>query len=114
MATHESVATVVLQGIGGRLFAALWGGLALVLVGRAIGLTAWQSTTAVVVLVGACSLGLRALGSVVVAVTGWLVVDGFVEHRYGELGFDLRTLSVLIAAVALALTISSITRKAAR
>jgi hypothetical protein len=112
MATHQSVSAVVLHGLGGRMFLALWGGLALVLVGRAIGLGAWLSTGVVVALVGACSLGLQAFASVAVAVTGWLVVDGFVEHRYGQLGFDSRTLWVLIAALALALTTSSITRKA--
>ena len=96
------------------MFLALWGGIALVLGCRAIGLDAWLTTGAVIALIGACSLGQRALASVAVAVTGWLVVDGFVEHRYGQLGFDSRTLWLLIAAVALALTISSITRKAAR
>ena len=114
MATHESVATVVLQGVGGRLFVALWGGLAVVLTSRAVGLTPSQSTAAVVALVGACSLGLRAAAAVAVAVTGWLVVDGFVMHRYGQLGFDGQLLLVLVAAISLALTVSTITRKAAR
>jgi hypothetical protein len=113
MATHQSVSAVVLHGLGGRMFLALWGGLALVLLGRAVGLGAWLSTGVVIALTGACSLGLRALASVVVAVTGWLVVDGFVEHRYGELGLDLRLVLVLAATISLALTVSTITRKAA-
>jgi hypothetical protein len=113
MATQQSVSAVVIQGLGGRLFLALWGGLTLVLGCRAIGLSAWLTTGAVIALIGACSLGQRPLASVAVAITGWLVVDGFVEHRSGQLGFDSRTVWVLIASVALALTISSITRKAA-
>ena len=95
------------------MFIALWGGLALVLVGRAIGLGAWLSTGGVIALAGACSLGLRALASIVVAITGWLVVDGFVEHTYGELGLDLQLVLVLAATIGLALTVSTITRKAA-
>jgi len=112
--THESVATVVLHGVGGRMFVALWGGLAVVLVCRAIGFTAWQSGAAVVVLVGACSLGLPGRSAVLVAVTGWLVVDGFVAHRFGELGFSSRMVCVLIATLATALIASTTTRKATR
>jgi hypothetical protein len=112
--THESVATVVLHGLGGRMFIALWGGMALVLVCRAVGLTAWLTTAAVVVLVGACSLGQRTLAALIVALTGWLVIDGFVAHRYGALGLDTRMVATLVAALATALTTSSITRKAAR
>ena len=114
MATRDSVATVVRQGLGGRLFVALWGGLALVLVSRAVGLTSWESTAAVILLVGACSLGQGAAAAIAIAVTGWLVVDGFVQHRYGVLGFDTHLFLVLLAAIGLALTISTVTRKADR
>jgi len=51
---------------------------------------------------------------VAVAATGWLVVDGFVRHRYGQLGFDGQLLLVLVAAITLALTVSTITRKVHR
>jgi hypothetical protein len=112
--THESVTTVVFHGLGGRMFVALWGGLVVVLVSRAVGLNAWQSAAAVVVLVGACSLGLPGWSAVLVAVTGWLVVDGFVAHRQGQLGLDSRLVWALIATLATALIASTITRKATR
>ena len=112
--THESVTTVVLHGLGGRMFVTLWGGLAVVLVCQGIGLTAWQSGAVVVALVGACSLGLPGRSAVFVAVTGWLVVDGFVAHRWGQLGLDTRMVWVLIATLATALISSTITRKATR
>lgn len=116
--THESVTTVVLHGLGGRMFVALWGGLAVVIVCRVIGLNAWQSGAAVVVLVGACSFGLPGRSAALVAVTGWLVVDGFVAHHYGRLGLDSRLAWVLIATLATALVVSTasrtLTRKAIR
>ena len=96
------------------MFVALWGGLALVLVCRAIGLAPWLTAAAVVVLVGACSLGQHALRALAVALTGWLVIDGFVVHRYGELGLDSRVALALVAAVGIALATSTITKKAAR
>jgi len=116
--THESVTTVVLHGLGGRIFVALWGGLAVVSVCRGIGLNAWEQGAAVIMLVGACSLGLRGRSASLVAVSGWLVVDGFVAHRYGQLGLGSRMVWVLIAMLATALVISTttstITRKATR
>jgi hypothetical protein len=112
--THPPLGPAVLHGLGGRLFLALWGGLALVLVTRALGFTTWLITAVVVALVGACSLGLRVAAALVVAGVGWLVVDGFVSHRYGQLGFDGQLLLVLVAAISLALTVSTITRKVHR
>jgi hypothetical protein len=43
---------------------------------------------AVALLVTAASVGLATRAAVVLAAIGWLVVDGFVVHRYGVLGFD--------------------------
>jgi len=108
--THESVTTVVLHGLGGRMFVALWGGLAVVSVCRGIGLNAWEQGAAVIMLVGACSLGLPGRSASLVAVTGWLVIDGFVAHRYGQLGLDPLMVWGLIATVATALIASTATR----
>jgi hypothetical protein len=69
----------------GRVFVTLWGGLAVVDVSRSSG--GMLAGTLVVVLTAACAVGQAPLPAAAVAVTGWLVLDGFVQHRYGELGF---------------------------
>ena len=83
-----------------RVFVALWGGLALVDVSRPGG--GLLAGTLVVVLTAACGIGQPPLAATAVAVTGWLVIDGFVQHRYGELGFAPASwwlLALVLAAV---------------
>jgi hypothetical protein len=85
---------VTARSLGGRMFVALWGGLALVdIAGRAIdGLLAGLL---VVGLVAACEVRQPPLAAASIAATGWLVIDGFVLHRYGELDFGAASWSVL-------------------
>lgn len=68
------------------MFVALWGGLALVdLAGRAVdGLVAGLL---VVALVAICDVRQPLLAAASISATGWLVINGFVLHPYGELGF---------------------------
>ena len=42
----------------------------------------------VVLLVTVASTGVAVPTAVGAAAVGWLVVDGFVTHRFGDLGFD--------------------------
>ena len=76
------------------MFIALWGGLALVdVAGRAVdGLVAGLL---VVALVAACDVHQPPLAAASIAATGWLVINGFVLHRYGELGFGPASWSIL-------------------
>ena len=99
----------MLHGLGGRMFIALWGGITLVLGCRALGLAPALTSGAVVVLAGGCCLGQRRAQAVSIAGTGWLVVDGFVAHRYGELGFSQPLEWLLPGVTALALVISHLT-----
>jgi len=108
--TAASVRTAMLHGLGGRMFIALWGGIAVVLGCRALGLAPVLTSGAVVVLTGGCCLGQRRAHAVPIAGTGWLVVDGFVAHRYGVLGFSEPLGWLLLGVTALALVISHITR----
>jgi hypothetical protein len=43
--------------------------------------------TVISLLVAAASLRMRA-GTALAAAVGWLLVDGFVTHRFGVLGYD--------------------------
>jgi hypothetical protein len=70
---------------GGRLFVALWGGLVVVDVTRPAG--ALLTTGLVVGLVACCGIGQSIPAATAIAGTGWLVINGFVQHQYGELGF---------------------------
>jgi hypothetical protein len=89
---------------GVRVGAVLWGGLALVDVGRLAGAPSYAELGALAVLVVAASAGMRTLTGLGAALTGWLLVDGFVEHGYGDLGFDVtRDLAVLVLLTALSL-----------
>lgn len=88
------------QSPAGRVFVALWGGLALVDISRPGG--GLLAGTLVVVLTAACAVGQTPVPAAAVAVTGWLVIDGFVQHRYGELGFAPRSwwlLGLVLATV---------------
>jgi hypothetical protein len=85
-----------------RLFLQFWGGLAVLDVAKALGASPLWQGLALATLVAACSLGMRwgvALGLAGVAM---LLVNGFVEHDYGQLRFvglpDLAWMAVLAAA----------------
>jgi hypothetical protein len=73
---------------GVRLGIVLWGGLLLIDVGRVSHAPAYAELGAVAVLVTAASVGMRTPTAGAAALVGWLVVNGFVVHRFGVLGFD--------------------------
>lgn len=88
-----------------RLFAALWGGLALVDMGRAAHAPAPVQVALLVVLAAACCVDQGVGTALAVAVTVWLVVTGFVVNTDGHLRLggpgDLLRLVVLgLAALA--------------
>jgi hypothetical protein len=91
---------------GGRLAATLWGGLAVVDLATLAHSPAYLDLGLVAVLVGAASLRMRTGTGLANAFIGWLLVDGFVTHRYGELGYagppDLARLGLLVAVAVLA------------
>jgi len=82
-ATH--LHTLELQAT--RLLVALWAGLALLDVVRLMGPAPLVQLAAITALVACCSLGVSRAMSVNVAGIGWLLLNGFVVHRYGQLGF---------------------------
>jgi hypothetical protein len=87
-----------------RVGVVLWGGLAILDVARIAAAPSYVELGAVVLLVTAASIGMRPATGLVSAVVGWSLVDGFVEHRYGILGFDFwRDLGVLALLISLAL-----------
>ncbi|HET7067341.1 MAG TPA: hypothetical protein VFI21_07045 [Nocardioides sp.] len=89
---------------GVRVGVVLWGGLAILDVARIAAAPSYVELGAVGLLVTAASIGMRPATGLVSAVVGWSLVDGFVEHRYGILGFDFwRDLGVLALLISLAL-----------
>jgi hypothetical protein len=73
---------------GVRVGIVLWGGLALVDLTRTAGAPSYVGLGALALLVTAASVGMGTWTALCAAVTGCLLVDGFLEHRYGVLGFD--------------------------
>jgi hypothetical protein len=71
-----------------RVGIVLWGGLALVDVARVTAVPSYAVLAAVALLVAASSVGMRTSTALAAALVGWLVVNGFVVHRLGVLGFD--------------------------
>ena len=71
-----------------RVGIVLWGGLALVDVGRVTTAPSYAELGAVALLVAAASVRMRVGTALSAALVGWLVVNGFVVHRLGVLGFD--------------------------
>jgi hypothetical protein len=66
----------------------LWGGLLLVDIGRLTDAPSYVELASVALLVAVVSLGMRTTSALAGALVGWLVVNGFVDHRLGVLGFD--------------------------
>ena len=89
----------------GRVFVTLWGGLAVVDVSRPGG--GVLAGALVVLLTTACGVGQALLPAAGVAVTGWLVIDGFVQHRYGELGFAPASWWLLVLVLAAVLSVAA-------
>jgi hypothetical protein len=73
---------------GVRVGLVLWGGLFLVDIGRMTHTPSYAELGAVALLVTASSVGIRPRAALAAAVVGWLVVNGFVVHRFGVLAFD--------------------------
>ena len=89
---------------GFRVGLVLWVGLAVTDVGRALGATEYAELAAIAVLVTLSSVGTRPSTGLYAAATGWLVVDGFVEHRYGLIAYDVpRDTAILLLLAILAL-----------
>lgn len=89
-AADASTIRIPWASLGGvRVGIVLWGGLALLDLGRAAAVPAYAELVAVAVLVTGASVRARTGTGLCAAVTGWLLVDGFVEHRLGVLGFEL-------------------------
>ena len=72
---------------GVRIGVVLWGGLALLDLARVAAAPAYVGLAAVAVLVTVSAVGTRLRTAALAAFVGWLLVDGFDEHRYGQLGF---------------------------
>jgi hypothetical protein len=96
---------------GVRLAVVFWGGLALVDVGRLVAAPSYAELGALALLVAASSIGMRTRTALSAAVVGWLVMDGFIEHSVGVLGFDgTRDTARLALLTALAMTASRVRR----
>jgi len=93
------------HSLGGRLFVTLWGGLALVDLTRPAG-GGVIACALVVGLVALCGVGLPVHAAAAVAGTGWLVLNGFVLHRYGELGFGATSWGLLAAVLVVVLAVA--------
>jgi hypothetical protein len=82
----DSLRLASLAGI--RLAVVLWGGLLLVDLGRMADAPSYLDLAVVALLVAVASLRMRAGTALAAAAVGWLLVDGFVTHRFGVLGYD--------------------------
>jgi hypothetical protein len=96
---------------GVRVGIVLWGGLAALDVARLTSLPSYAALGAVALLVTTASVGMRPVTAVSAGIVGWLLVDGFVEHRYGVLGFDMvRDGALLALLIGLALLVTGARR----
>lgn len=88
--------------MSGRLLVVLWGGLLVVDVGTRLPVAPLWTGVGLVLLVALCSIGLSERAALAVAGVGWLLVDGFVTHQLGQLGYsgagDLGWLVALVLA----------------
>jgi hypothetical protein len=94
-----------------RPLLALWGGLAVLDVGRVLRAAPLVEVAAIAALVAACSYGVNRLLAVGVAAIGWLLLNGFVVHASGELGFvGLGDVVRAVALLAVALAATAVRR----
>ena len=89
---------------GGRLFIALWGGLLVTDVASPAG--ELVTGVLIVALVACCGIGQSLASATWIAATGWLVINGFVQHRYGVLGFGTTSWWLLGAVLVVVLTVA--------
>jgi hypothetical protein len=92
------------RSLAGRLFVALWGGLLVVDLARPAG--GLLTGALIVLLVACCGIGQSLPAATCLAGTGWLVINGFVEHEYGELGFGTTSWWLLGAVLVVVLTVA--------
>jgi hypothetical protein len=96
---------------GVRLAAVLWGGLAVVDVAQVAGAPSYAVLGTLAMLVTASSIGCRTGTALGAAGIGWMVVNGFVVHHFGVLGFDgTPDVARLLVLVALALVATRVRR----
>jgi hypothetical protein len=96
---------------GVRVGIVLWGGLAVLDLARLAAAPSYAELAALAILVSAASIGTRTRTGLCSALTGWLLSDGFVTHRFGTLGFDgLHDLAVLALLTGLALVATRVRR----
>jgi hypothetical protein len=89
-----------------RVGAMLWGGLAAIDLARSVAAPAVLQSVAIAVLVGGFSRHVCRLAGVLVAGTGWLLVNGFLVGDAGLLAWhgssDVVRLAVLVAVALVA------------
>jgi hypothetical protein len=102
---EPALARTTANSLGGRLFVTLWGGLALVDLTRPAG-GGVIAGGLVIGLVALCGIGLQVHAAAAVAGTGWLVLNGFVLHQYGELGFGATSWGLLAAVLVVVLAVA--------
>lgn len=104
----------LVRATGFRLFAAFWGSLLAVDVGRSVSSAAWPSTLLVAITVCLCSLGQGPAVAAVSAVTGWLFLTGFVVNDGGQLVVtgpgDAGRLLLLLTCACLSAALPTLTR----
>jgi hypothetical protein len=97
-----------------RLGLVLWGGLALLDLGRMAHAPSYLDLTLVALLVATACVRMRAGTALAATVVGWLLVDGFVTHRYGSLGYDGTPDLARFALLAVVATIATIATRVDR
>jgi hypothetical protein len=97
-----------------RFFVVFWGCLLAVDVGRLLSPAAWSSSMLLALTVCLCSLGQGPGLVVAAAVTGWLVLTGFVVNDGGALvltgAADLGRFLLLVACACLGAALPTLTR----
>jgi hypothetical protein len=99
---------------GVRVGVVLWGGLALLDLAHLASAPSYAALGALALLVTAASVGTGTGTALTAALTGWLLVDGFVEHRFGTLGFDGRRDGPVLALLTLIAVVTARTTRARR
>ena len=103
---------VLANDVGGRLFVVLWGGMAASSMAPAG--PAGLRPALVLALIGTCSLGLGLVQLFAIAGVGWMVLDGFVAHSYGDLAFADTDLALLAVVLLVAVTAAAVSGNVAR
>jgi hypothetical protein len=105
----ETLPWAELSGV--RLAIVLWGGLGVIDVARVAGAPSYAVLGTLALLVTASSIGTRTSTALGAAAIGWMIVNGFVVHHLGVLGFDgTPDAARLLVLVALALVATRVRR----